>query len=57
MASPAEWNALLELEKHLERIESKLDQLISALADDDDKPQYTLDGEQLPTDRREGDEL
>lgn len=43
--------------KQLDRIEAKLDTLIAALADDDEKPQHTLDGELMPADRMEGDVL
>lgn len=39
----------------LARIEAKLDVLIAALSDeDDDEPQYSLDGELLFRDREEG---
>lgn len=41
----------------LDRFEAKLDTLIEAFANDDDKPAYSLDGDPLPQDRREGDEL
>lgn len=38
------------------RIEAKLDTLIAALAsdDDDDEPQYSLDGDLVPGERAEG---
>lgn len=37
------------------RIEAKLDTLIAALAsDDDDEPQYSLDGDRIPGERPEG---
>lgn len=40
----------------MQRIESKLDTLIAALAsdDDDDEPQYSLDGDLVPGERAEG---
>lgn len=42
----------------LQRIEAKLDALIAALAsDDDDEPQYSLDGELIPGERAEGTPL
>lgn len=41
--------------EQLARIESKLDALIAALAsDEDDEPQYSLDGDRLPGERAEG---
>lgn len=41
--------------EQLDRIERKLDTLIKALADDDDdEPQYTLDGDPMPGEREEG---
>lgn len=40
------------------RIEAKLDILIAALAsDDDDEPQYSLDGDLVPGERAEGTPL
>lgn len=40
------------------RIESKLDALIAALAsDEDDEPQYSLDGDLVPGERAEGTPL
>lgn len=42
----------------MQRIESKLDTLIAALAsDDDDEPQYSLDGDLIPGERDEGTPL
>ena len=38
----------------LARIEAKLDVLIAALSDEDDEPQYSLDGELLFCARDEG---
>ena len=44
-----------ESRARLARIEAKLDVLIAALSDeDDDEPQYSLDGEPLFRDREEG---
>lgn len=41
--------------ERLDRIESKLDTLIAALAaDDEDEPQYSLDGDRIPAERAEG---
>lgn len=48
---------IAQLFGRLERIEAKLDTLITALADDDEKPQHTLDGELIPADRVEGETL
>jgi hypothetical protein len=40
------------------RIEAKLDTLIAALAsDEDDEPQYSLDGDLVPGERAEGTPL
>ncbi len=42
----------------MQRIESKLDTLIAALAsDDEDEPQYSLDGDLIPGERAEGTPL
>lgn len=42
----------------LQRIEAKLDALIAALAsDDEDEPQYSLDGDRIPGERDEGTPL
>lgn len=42
--------------QRLERIEAKLDKLITALAEEDE-PERTLDGDLLPPNRNEHDEL
>lgn len=45
-------------QEQLARIESKLDTLIAALAsDDEDEPQFTLDGDRMPPDRKDGQPL
>lgn len=50
--------AVLAMQAALQRIESKLDALIAALAsDDDDEPQYSLDGDLIPGERAEGTPL
>lgn len=41
----------------LDRIEAKLDQLIAALADDGEQPATDLDGNPMPPDRDEHQEL
>jgi hypothetical protein len=42
----------------IDRVEAKLDKLLEALAtEDDDKPTHTLDGDVLPADRAEHQEL
>jgi len=44
-----------ELRERLDRIDSKLQALIDALAaDDDEEPQHTLDGDLMPGERDEG---
>lgn len=44
--------------EQLARIEAKLDALIAALAsDEDDEPQYSLDGDLVPGERAEGTPL
>ena len=44
-----------DLRAALARIEHKLDTLIAALAaDDEDEPQYSLDGDLMPGERAEG---
>jgi hypothetical protein len=49
---------LYKVLSRLQAIDTKLDQLIEALAgEDEDKPTYTLDGERLPQDRAENQEL
>lgn len=43
------------IDKRIDRIERQLQTLIEALADDDDEePQYTLDGDLMPGDREQG---
>lgn len=50
--------AVLAMQAALQRIESKLDTLIAALAsDDEDEPQYSLDGDLVPGERAEGTPL
>lgn len=47
-----------DLRAALARIEHKLDTLIAALAaDDEDEPQYSLDGDLIPGERAEGTSL
>lgn len=48
---------IAQLFGRLERIEAKLDMLVKALAEEDEGPTHTLDGELIPADRVEGEEL
>ncbi len=50
--------AVLAMQVALQRIEAKLDALIAALAsDDEEEPQYSLDGDLIPGERAEGTSL